>query len=49
MPAKSKAQQKALFAKARRGQVPLKVATEFARHGKAYARLPEHVRRKKKP
>lgn len=47
MPAVSKAQQKALFARAARGEVPKKVAEEFAVSGKAYDRLPEHVKKKK--
>jgi hypothetical protein len=48
MPAKSKAQQKALFAKANRGEVPMKVAEEFAVSGKAYKKLPERVKPKRK-
>ena len=48
MPAKSKSQMRALFAKARSGEVPQKVAEEFAVSGKAYKKLPEHVRKKKR-
>ena len=48
VPAKSKSQQKALFAKANRHEVPMKVAEEFAVSGKAYAKLPEKVKAKKK-
>lgn len=48
VPAVSKAQQKALFAKAAKGEVPQKVAEEFAVSGKAYKKLPEHVSKKRK-
>ncbi len=47
MPARSKSQQRALFAKAGRGELPLRTAEEFAVKGNAYARLPERVKRKK--
>lgn len=42
MPAKSKAQQKILFAK------KPEIAEEFAVKGKKYKALPEHVKKKKK-
>jgi hypothetical protein len=47
MPAKSKAQQKFLFAAAARGEVPQSVAEDFAVKGKAFKKLPQSVRTKK--
>lgn len=44
MPAKSQAQQRFLFAAAKRGEVPQSVAEDFAVKGKAFKKLPQKVR-----